>query len=69
MTEIVGHHLRDVEVHHVDLDVGYSPADWPAELVAGELDRRLRGLPGRADPAELLAWLLDRGPAPGLGPW
>jgi maleylpyruvate isomerase len=22
MSEIVGHHLRDVEVHHVDLDVG-----------------------------------------------
>jgi len=23
MVEIVAHHLRNVEVHHVDLDIGY----------------------------------------------
>ncbi|WP_210443301.1 maleylpyruvate isomerase family mycothiol-dependent enzyme [Nocardioides sp. SYSU D00065] len=24
--------LREVEIHHVDLDAGYSPADWPREF-------------------------------------
>ncbi|KAF0849724.1 maleylpyruvate isomerase [Nocardia caishijiensis] len=26
--------LRETEIHHVDLDVGYTPADWPKEFVA-----------------------------------
>jgi maleylpyruvate isomerase len=70
MTEIVRHHLRNVEVHHVDLDIGYRPADWPAHFVEGELPKRLRSLPDRADHAELLAWLLGRSSAPDLeGPW
>lgn len=69
MAEIVVHHLRNVEVHHVDLDVGYRPSDWLPQFVQGELAKRLRGLPERADHAELLAWLLDRAPAPELGPW
>lgn len=69
MAEIVAHHLRNVEVHHVDLDIGYGPSDWPAPFVGGELARRLRGLPDRAEHADLLAWLLGRAPAPELGPW
>ncbi|MBO3085446.1 maleylpyruvate isomerase N-terminal domain-containing protein [Cellulomonas fengjieae] len=70
MAEIVGHHLRNVEVHHVDLDIGHRPSDWPSVFVDGELPKRLRALPDRADRAELLAWLLDRAPAPELsGPW
>jgi maleylpyruvate isomerase len=69
MTEIVARHLRDVEVHHVDLDVGYAPSDWPAEFVELELAKRLRDLDRRADRAALLAWLLNRCPAPELGPW
>ena len=24
--------LREVEIHHVDLDAGYSPADWPVDF-------------------------------------
>src|SRR6187549_738961 len=32
MAEIVGHHLRNIEVHHVDLDVGHRPSDWPSVL-------------------------------------
>lgn len=28
---------REVEVHHVDLDAGYTPADWPASYVRWEL--------------------------------
>ena len=69
MSEIVTHHLRDVEVHHVDLDLGYRPSDWPSHFVEGELAKRLRALPDRADHADLLAWLLGRAPAPELGPW
>ncbi|MFD4357228.1 maleylpyruvate isomerase family mycothiol-dependent enzyme [Nocardia sp. NPDC058519] len=26
--------LRETEIHHVDLDIGYTPADWPAPFVA-----------------------------------
>ncbi len=68
LAEIVGHHLRNVEVHHVDLDVGYEVADWPPAFVDGELARRLRGLTDRADRADLLAWLLDRAPRPTSAP-
>lgn len=60
---------REVEVHHVDLGLGYSPADWPAPLVALMLPDLLAGLPDRADPAALAGWLLDRSPAPQLGGW
>lgn len=28
------HRLREVEMHHVDLGLGYSPLDWPEEYVA-----------------------------------
>jgi maleylpyruvate isomerase len=69
MAEIVGRHLRDVEVHHVDLDIGYRVSDWPPHFVEGELTKRLRALPDRAVHSDLLAWLLGRAPAPDLGPW
>ena len=69
MTEIVTHHLRNVEVHHVDLDIGYGVSDWPAVFVEGELAKRLRDLPDRADHADLLAWLLGRALPPELRPW
>jgi maleylpyruvate isomerase len=69
MAEIVARHLRDVEVHHVDLDIGYQVSDWPSVFVEGELNKRLHALPDRADHADLLAWLLGRAPAPELGPW
>lgn len=69
MAEIISHHLRNVEVHHVDLDIGYRASDWPSVFVEGELAKRLRALPDRADHADLLAWLLDRAPAPVLMPW
>jgi maleylpyruvate isomerase len=60
---------REVEVHHVDLDLRYTPTDWPAELVALMLPDLVRGLADRADPATLAAWALDRGPAPLLTSW
>jgi maleylpyruvate isomerase len=39
--------LREVEVHHVDLDFGYSPSDWPLEWVLEEMDRAMVDLPSR----------------------
>ena len=60
---------REVEVHHVDLALAYTPADWPAELVERMLPDLLGRLPQRADRAALAAWALDRGPAPVLMPW
>ncbi|WP_232248084.1 maleylpyruvate isomerase family mycothiol-dependent enzyme [Streptacidiphilus rugosus] len=29
---------RELETHHVDLDLGYTPADWPVDYVAWGLD-------------------------------
>jgi maleylpyruvate isomerase len=60
---------REVEVHHVDLGLEYTPADWPAALVARMLPGLIAGLADRADPAALAAWALDRGPAPTLTGW
>ena len=42
--------LREVEVHHVDLDYGYSPSDWPSEWVMEEMDRAMLELPSRLPP-------------------
>ncbi len=39
--------LREVEVHHVDLDYGYGPRDWPFGWVLEEMDRAMIDLPSR----------------------
>lgn len=44
--------LREVEVHHVDLDFGYKAEDWPVEWVLEEMDRAMLGLPSRLPPGE-----------------
>jgi maleylpyruvate isomerase len=44
---------REVEIHWVDLDLGYGPADWPAAFVAPLL-------PALADPDRLGPRLPDR---------
>lgn len=40
--------LREVEIHHVDLDAGYEPANWPASFVDRALRESLRTC-GRKD--------------------
>ena len=40
--ELPFHRWREVEVHHVDLGLGYEATDWPEEYVARELPRRAR---------------------------
>jgi maleylpyruvate isomerase len=68
--------LREVEMHHVDLGLGYEPSDWPADYVAWELPVILATLPARVhltdDARGLVAWLSGRRPAPAaieLDPW
>jgi maleylpyruvate isomerase len=59
--------LREVEVHHVDLGLGYEPTDWPRVYVDWELPLALKKVPQRlADPGDaqrLLAWLTGRADA------
>ena len=58
--------LREVEVHHVDLGLGYEVTDWPDEYVAWELPLALERLPERLandrDANRLLGWLTGRSP-------
>jgi maleylpyruvate isomerase len=42
--------LREIEVHHVDLDYGYEPQDWPFGWVLEEMDRAMIDLPSRLPP-------------------
>lgn len=60
---------REIEVHHVDLGLGYEAADWPQALVALMLPGLLDDLPDRASPTALVAWAMDRAPAPELRAW
>jgi maleylpyruvate isomerase len=69
MAEIVFRRLREVEVHHVDLDVEYFSSDWPELYVKEELRRQLLKLPSRAEHTALVEWLLGRREVPALGPW
>jgi maleylpyruvate isomerase len=60
---------REVEVHLADLDRGFTSRDWSPELIDRMLPDLVTGLPTRADPRELAAWLLGRGSPPQLQPW
>jgi maleylpyruvate isomerase len=48
MREFVWVRRREVEVHHVDLGLGYEPSDWPVAFVGSALDEILPSLPSRA---------------------
>jgi len=60
---------REVEIHRVDLGLGYEVTEWPDEYVRRELPLLLATVPDRlADGAErrrLLAWLSGRAPTSG----
>ena len=63
-------------MHHVDLGLGYSSADWPEEYVDWDLPVLLATVPQRLpllqDRQAVLAWLAGRAPlepAPALTPW
>lgn len=42
--------LRELETHHLDLDVGYRTEDWPADYVAWTLEDTLSTLAAREFP-------------------
>jgi maleylpyruvate isomerase len=67
--------LREVEIHHVDLGLGYEPGDWSDVYLDWELAHALKRLPQRLsgpDSRRLLAWLTGRAAVPtgiDLEPW
>jgi maleylpyruvate isomerase len=60
---------REVEIHMVDLGLGYTPDQWPDDLVERTLPGLLEQLPGRTDDRQLLAWITGRGVPPELANW
>jgi Mycothiol maleylpyruvate isomerase N-terminal domain len=52
--------LSELEIHHVDLGIGYRVADWP-DGFAAEGTARVSG-----PPRTVLAWLIGRGDGTGL---
>jgi maleylpyruvate isomerase len=83
LAELPFRRWREVEIHHVDLGLGYGPGDWPEDYVEAELARALPYLAARLpagatvdvatlDRRRLLAWIVGRGDdadLPALGPW
>jgi len=74
----------EVEVHLVDLGIGFTHRDWPDDFVSASLPAMRDGAaarltsgdvlpaPGNLDPKDELAWLygrLVRDDLPRLGPW
>jgi len=62
---------REVEVHHVDLGLGYEPDDWPDAFVRrilpfalADIGHRLPGLAG-VEPRTIVAWSYGRADPPG----
>lgn len=71
--DVLGMRLREVEIHHVDLDLGYSRDSWPTEfsahLVDAMADREARRDPATAPAGfTLRATDLDREWDFGAGP-
>lgn len=69
VTTLLWSRWREIEVHHVDLDLGYTSEQWPSPLISWMLPRLLESLSDRTVPGELAAWALDRGAPPRLRAW
>lgn len=70
------HRLREVQMHLVDLGLGYTPSQWPNENVEWDLHNLLASVPVRLASSrartELVAWLAGRSPLNedfALEPW
>src|SRR5215472_13500263 len=48
--------LSEVEIHHVDVAAGYSPADWPEYFLSEALPRVAESFAGRDDTPPCVAW-------------
>lgn len=53
--------LREVEVHHVDLDAGYGPGDWPDAFSHRLLHEVRSGFGDRSDAPAMVLHALDLG--------
>ncbi len=53
--------LREVEVHHVDLDLGYGPTDWPAAFAHRLLHEVTHDLNGRTQVPAFVVHATDLG--------
>lgn len=75
VTACPAHRLREVEMHHVDLGLSYTVADWSQDYVDWDLRVLLATLPDRLSPQDrqtFLAWAAGRDPvdqAWTLSPW
>ena len=60
--------LREVEIHHADLDAGYSRADWTprfCEILLASMTKREWSEPFRVDPTDLDGtWTYGEGDGP-----
>lgn len=72
--ELASLRWKEVEIHHLDLDLGYTAADWPPRFVEATLSTELPALqrtgvevrvPDLPD-HEVLAWLVGRPTRAGL---
>jgi maleylpyruvate isomerase len=52
---------QEVELHHVDLDLAYTPEDWPANFVERELNAIIPHLTGRLPPDTALRLVVPDG--------
>jgi len=59
--------LSELEIHHVDLDAGYRPVDWPADFALDCLHRATASFSGPDSPAALLR-ATDDGSEHRIGP-
>jgi len=60
--------LSEVEIHHVDLDIGYLVADWPDSFVAEWLPGVAESFASRDDAAACLVEVTGTGQAFRIGP-
>ena len=65
---VLDRRLSEVEIHHVDLAAGYSPADWPAGFVADALPGVAESFTGRGDTPRCLIWAEDAPHGYRIGP-
>ncbi|MFF4241444.1 maleylpyruvate isomerase N-terminal domain-containing protein [Actinomadura geliboluensis] len=59
--------LTEVLVHHVDLDAGFTPGDWPADFTARSLTSVTVSFARRADAPDLHLRATDTGQEDGTG--
>jgi maleylpyruvate isomerase len=60
--------LSEVEIHHVDLGLGYGPPDWPAPFVADGLERVIGQFAARDDVPACVLEITETGQRAWLGP-